>query len=455
MGIDRIAAPPTRRGFWRPLAPIDPSSLAVARGLFGLLLLALVVRYLAHGWIDEGFYQPRHFFHYLGLSWVEPWPYPGMYVHFGLMAACAVALVLGFHHRLAALGYGVLLAYAHACDVTAYLNHYYLLVLLCGVFAVVPASATLAIDAHRGRTRVATMPAWMLWLVRFQVGCVYVFGGIAKLEPSWLVDGEPLRTWLAARPDFPLLGGLFGEPWVALAASWLAAGFDLTIVGWLSWRRTRAVAYAAVIGFHLVTGMMFQLGLFPWVMTAMATVFFAPSWPRQLVARWWPVAPAAPATGAEHPPPARGWTSVLALYGALQVAIPLRHHLYPGDGLWTEQGFRFAWKVMLVEKSGACELRAIDPTTGRRWVISPARYYTPVQAAMMATQPDLILQFAHAAAADLRGQGVATPRVYADCFVSLHGRPRARLIDPTVDLATARDALAPRPWIHPHPTVLE
>ncbi|HVK76975.1 MAG TPA: HTTM domain-containing protein [Kofleriaceae bacterium] len=428
------------------LRPIDPASLAAARILLGLLLLVLVIRFFVHGWIDEYFYAPTHFFHYLGLAWVEPWPYPGMYVHFAAMAACAVCITLGFHHRLAAAAFGLLLAYAHACDVTNYLNHYYLLVLLCGLLVVVPASATWSIDARRGRTAAATIPAWTLWLLRFQVGCVYFFGGVAKLEPSWLVDGQPLTTWLGARPDFPLLGGLFAHPDVALVASWLAAAFDLTIVGWLSWRRTRAAAYAAVIGFHVVTGMLFHLGMFPWVMVAMATLFFDPSWPRRLVpARARP----APSPSTAHRPPPRALAIALALHVALQVLIPLRSHLYPGDLLWTEQGFRFAWKVMLMEKSGNCELRALEPSTGRTWVIPPSRYYTPYQASMMATQPDLILQFAHEAAADLRRQGVRAPEVHADCVVSLHGAPRARLIDPSVDLAAVEDGLTPQPWIYP------
>jgi hypothetical protein len=279
-----------------------------------------------------------------------------------------------------------------------------------------------------------------------------VFGGVAKLKPSWLVDGEPLATWLGARPDFPLVGEWLGEPWVAVAASWAAAAFDLSIVAWLSWRRTRAAAYVAVLGFHLVTGMLFHLGMFPWVMAAMATLFFDPEWPRRWLGR--PSA-AIPTASAGSAPPPQWLTAALVLHVAAQVALPWRHWLYPGDVLWTEQGFRFGWNVMLMEKSGGCELRAREPSSGRTWVIPPSRYYTPYQAAMMATQPDLVLQFAHVAAAELRRQGVVAPQVFADCFASLHGRPRARLVDPSVDLAATRATLAPAPWIYPYPTVLE
>ncbi|MDF2697959.1 MAG: Vitamin K-dependent gamma-carboxylase, partial [Labilithrix sp.] len=47
------------------------------------------------------------------------------------------------------------------------------------------------------------MPAWVLWLVRFQIGLVYFYGGVGKLETDWLFRAMPLRIWLAANGDFP------------------------------------------------------------------------------------------------------------------------------------------------------------------------------------------------------------------------------------------------------------
>src|SRR6185369_4772318 len=124
-----------------------------------------------------------------------------------------------------------------------------------------------------------TVPAYCVYLLRFQLGVVYFFAGIAKLNGDWLLRAQPLRIWLAARADLPILGGFLAEPWVAWTASWAGAFFDLTIVGFLLLPRTRRAAFVAVVVFHVATGLLFPIGMFPWIMVAAATVFFAPDWP--------------------------------------------------------------------------------------------------------------------------------------------------------------------------------
>lgn len=442
------------------LAPVDASSAAAFRVAFGLLMFAAVVRYFAHGWIAEYYVEPTHFFSYLGFEWVRPWPGVGMYVHFAVMGVLALSIAAGLYYRASVVGFGVLFAYAHLIDKTNYLNHYYLVICLCFVMALLPLHRRASLDARR-RPELggATVPAWVVWALRAQVGAVYVFGGLAKLRPDWILDAQPMQIWLGASTDFPVIGGLFDEPWVAYAFSWAGALFDLSIVPLLLWRRSRPVAYVLVAVFHLTTMRLFQLGMFPWIMMASSLVFLPPDWPRQVAARWrrWrrgsagageiaaDAAPAAPARARARAP--RVVLAVLAIHFALQLALPLRHLLYPGDVLWTEEGFRFAWHVMLMEKTGSVDARVTEPSTGRRWVVPPTAYLTRYQARMMSTQPDMILQFAHMVADDFRARGVRDPEVRIDAVASLNGRRRARLIDPTVDLARETDGLAPRPWI--------
>src|SRR6185295_19142266 len=124
-----------------------------------------------------------------------------------------------------------------------------------------------------------------LWILRFQVGVVYVFGGIAKLGSDWLIHGEPLRIWLAANAEMPVLGRLFSERWFAIGMSWAGMLFDLSIVPLLSWRRTRPYAYVVACLFHAMTALLFEIGMFPWIMTALATIFFHPSCPRRFIRR--------------------------------------------------------------------------------------------------------------------------------------------------------------------------
>src|SRR5690606_8056977 len=134
-------------------------------------------------------------------------------------------------------------------------------------------------------------------------------------------------TWLAARTDVPVVGPLLGQVEVAYAMSWAGAIFDLSIPFLLAWRRTRGLAYLAVIGFHVATGSLFRIGMFPWVMIALTPIFFAPDWPRRVLARV-----RGRAVSAEAPPEAPrplSWPALAALAAwiIVQVALPLRHHL--------------------------------------------------------------------------------------------------------------------------------
>jgi Vitamin K-dependent gamma-carboxylase len=105
--------------------------------------------------------------------------------------------------------------------------------------------------------------------------------------------------------------------------------------------------------------------------------------------------------GAPLGPGAR-WAA--AGYAAVQLLLPLRSALYPGNTLWTEEGFRFSWKVMLIEKAGNLEFSVIDGA-GRSYLVSEREYLTPFQARMAATQPDMILELAHFIARDFEAKG--------------------------------------------------
>ena len=439
--------PPWRRLRARATHPVDIASLAAFRILFGLVMFVGLVRFLATGWIEPMYGAPRMFFHYPGFAWVEPWSVAGMYVHYAVLAALALAIAAGAWHRVVTPLFTVGFAYTQLIDVTSYLNHHYLVILLGGLLSVLPAHRAWSVDAwRRPARRLATVPAWVIWLLRFQVGVVYVFAGLAKAQPDWLLHAQPLNVWLSARTDTPLVGPWLDERWVAHAMSWGGFLFDTTIVLWLSWRRTRLPAYLVLLGFHGAVGYFFNIGLFPFVMTSAALIFFAPSWPRTLLGRFAPATPA----GAAPWRPARALRAVLTLHVIVQVALPLRHHLYPGDVLWNEDGMRFAWQVMVREKHGAVTFVARF-ADGRRLEIPPRRYLTARQEREMAGQPDLIAQLARRIADDLRAAGHGAVAVHAETRVSLNGRAPVPLVDPAVDLARVRD-LGPRAWVTAAPT---
>lgn len=421
---------------------VDAASLAAFRALFGLLMAGAAVRFWAKGWIGALYVEPAFHFTYWGFDWIRPLPGWGMYAVFAGLIVTALAVALGLLYRWAIALFFVLFTYVELLDQATYLNHYYLVSLLALLMCFMPLGRSFSVDA-RGQGALRA-PRWCLWTLRAQLGLVYVFAGIAKLNADWLIEAEPLSTWLAARSELPGLGALAAIDGFAHVMSWGGAVFDLTVPFALLHRRTRPFAYAGVVGFHLVTGVMFQLGMFPWIMALLTPIFFSPSWPRRL---WASLPRGAPRPSRTLP---RWGAWALAGWFAIQLALPLRHHAYPGQLLWTEEGLRWSWHVMIVEKSGHLELTARDRVTGERWPIDPSEDLTFAQRRMMATSPDMLLRYA----AHVRERWAARGRdvaVHADAWVAMNGRRSAPLVDPEIDLAAQPDDLAPRAWVTRRP----
>jgi hypothetical protein len=407
----------------------------VFRALFGAVLTAAAVRFVAKGWLQTQLIDPPFHFTYPCLSFVRPGPAPLVYLHFALLIVAGIALAVGYRSKLSAAVLAFGWGWLELIDRATYLNHYYLLCLMACLLACSPAGRALSLDVRLGRMVPAdTMPRWLLCAMRLQVGVVYVFAGFAKLNADWLLRAQPLRIWLAASADqVPWFGTWLAAPVTAFVASWLSAVFDLAIVPLLLWRRTRAVAFLAAIGFHAVTGLLLPIGMFPWIMLTCATLLLAPDWPR----RW-----LAEPTSARYACPARRMSAVFAVHCAVQVIVPLHHHLFVQDSAWTSEGFDFAWKVMIAEKSGNVRFTAKERQTGRAVSIERAPALTPVQELALGRDPRLIIEFARHLAREVRARTGCEVAIFADAFASLNGRPAQRLIDPGVDLT--RDPLPAR-----------
>ena len=459
--LQRAPARRLRLDPWRPIdslarraaRPVDGASLAAFRIAFGCIALLAVIRFFAHGWIDQLYTAPAQHFGYVGFEWVRAWPAPWMQVHFAALGALALAIILGWRYRAAVLLFTLGFTYIELIDKTTYLNHYYFVSLAGLLLCILPAQRCWSLDARRSSAPVA-VPVWTVWALRIQIAFVYAFAGLAKLNADWLFNAAPLRIWLPQHADWPLIGPLLDELWLAYALSWAGAAFDLSIAAWLLWGRSRPFAWVVLIVFHLLTAQLFQIGVFPWLMIAAALIFFDPAWPRRLLDRLLrrlPVNAGEPLRGCSGSPRvARAAVLIALLAAVVQIAVPLRHHLYPGSVRWNEEGYRFSWRVLLTEKVGSVEYRVTDADSGQTWLADPADYLSPLQAERMTTQPDLILATAHIIRDDYAAAGRRV-EVRADAFVSFNGRPYARLIDPAADLAAERQGVGAKRWILPQP----
>ena len=439
--------------------------LAVFRALFGFIMAVSIVRFAANGWIHELYVQPSYYFTFYGFEWVQPLGAPGMYALFAVMGGAALAVMLGWRYRVAAVLFFLSFTYVELIDKTNYLNHYYFVSIVSFLLIWVPANGRFSLDAWRDPSlRVDLVPAWTVNIFKLQLGLVYVYAGLAKLHPDWLFDAMPLRLWLPAHGHWPVIGSLLEMPTTAYLFSWGGALYDLTIVFFLLWKRTRPLAYVAVIGFHLMTALLFQIGMFPYIMILATLIYFSPSFHEAAIRRakqaWRWIAQRSDSETAASGAPVRyrfstqaSWAlgALMAVYFVLQILVPLRFAAYPGNLFWTEQGYRFSWRVMLMEKAGHAVFHVRDPDTGRQWQVANWEHLTPNQEKMMATQPDMILQFAHHLEETYRDQGLGDVEITVEAHVTLNGRRSALLVDPTVDLTEVEPGFHHKDWLRPFP----
>ncbi|MFZ0062237.1 MAG: HTTM domain-containing protein [Pyrinomonadaceae bacterium] len=450
--------------------PVDISFLVFFRIVFGGITLWEVYRYFSYGWIGRYYVDPVINFTYYGFSWVKPWPGRGMYIHFFVLGLAAACVMVGFLYRIAAPVVFIAFTYFFLLDQTRYLNHFYLVCLISFLMCFLPAERAFSIDALlRRRIHSVVVPAWTLWLLRAQVGIPYFYGGIAKLNSDWILGGEPMRSWLRPLTKMPGGGPVFTANWVVYGFVIGGLMLDLLVVPLLLWRRTRPFAFAAAVVFNLINAVIFDIGIFPWLMLGALLIFFPPDLMRRFARAFKPgVAPGGkmsqasvrPKTTAEGSSCPSFSTSqklvagLLAAYLAVQLFFPLRHYLYPGNVSWTEEGHNFSWHMKLRTKDGEAVFNVTHPGSGQTWIIKPEDYLKSHQLTKMITKPDLILLFSHHLAEEKRREGYDKVEVRARVMVSLNGREPQLLIDPNVDLAKEEVSLLPARWIVPLTTPL-
>ena len=436
--------------------PVNNASLVFFRVAFGAIMVWEMFRYFAEDRIRRYYIEPKFLFTYLGFDWVKPWPGNGMYIHFAVLGLLGIFVALGLFYRISAALFFLGFTYVFLLDQSNYLNHFYLVALLSWLMMFIPAHQRFSLDVRWRLTPGSkAAPAWGLWLLRAQIGIVYFFGGVAKLNGDWL-QGEPLRGWLGARAKMPLVGPLLGQEWLVWVFVYGGLLFDLLVTPALLWRKTRAWALAFSLLFHITNAFLFKIGIFPWFMLLASTLFLDPDWPHRCV-RWLsgrkPAVSSTPVGSAALPVPSaaiqRTTGTLIGAYLLLQILIPLRHFLYPGNVSWTEEGHRFSWRMKLRSKESEAKFFVTDKTTGGTQVVDPVSDLNRSQSEEMSSRPDMILQYARHLAAEARLRGATDVEVRAVVKTALNGRAVQLLIDPSVDLAAQPRSLRAAPWIMP------
>ena len=433
----------------------EAAPLAVFRIFFGLMMLLGIVRFWANGWIEKLYIEPKFFFSYYGFEWVKP---IGNYTYllFIICALAAIFVMVGLKYRWAIGIFFLSFTYIELMDKTTYLNHYYFVSVLSLLMLFLPAGAYFSVDAFRDRSKsFQKIPRWCIDSIKGLLALVYIFAGLAKLNSDWLLKALPLKIWLPSKFETPLLGQFFNENWVHYAFSWGGAFYDLAIPFFLMYRKSRPFAFVAVVVFHLLTRVLFPIGMFPYIMIVAAMIFFDASVHKKIlvhVSRTFSIPLKLFDNGKSLdtlPARTKLISAFLIVFFAVQVVLPLRYLAYPGELFWTEEGYRFSWRVMLTEKAGYAQFKIVDGSSGKWFYVDNTDFLTGFQEKQMAFQPDFILEYAHYLRDHFENQGHQQVEIYVESRVTLNGRRSTALIDPDIDLTQEKESFQTKNWLLP------
>ena len=431
--------------------------LAVFRALFGIVMFVSIIRFWSYGWIDKLYIKPSFFFSYYGFEWV---PRLGEYTYllFVICGLSALCMALGYKYRIAVAVFFLSFTHIELLDKTTYLNHYYFISILSFLLFFLPANVYFSIDALKNkRIRYQYVPKWTVDVLKLLLAIVYLYAGLAKLNSDWLFKAMPLKIWLPSKFNIPIIGDLLSHEWVHYAFSWSGAVYDLTIPFLLLYRKTRAFAFFLVVVFHLLTRILFpSIGMFPYIMIISTFIFFDAGFHHKIIAFFTKIIKTNKAIFDNglylkydfNIVNKIKYTTVIIFF-VIQLLLPLRYLLYTEKLFWTEEGYRFSWRVMLMEKAGYAQFKIVNGKTEKWFYVNNTDFLTSFQEKQMATQPDFILEYAHYLRDHFAGQGHKNVEVYVESYVTLNGRLSTAFINPKVDLVKQKESFKHKNWITP------
>lgn len=427
---------------------VSIAPLVVFRMFFGGLLFYSTVRTIWKGWVNDLYVEPS--FHFGFIQGLEPLDSFGMHLVFALMAFAALGILLGFFYRINTVLFLLLFTYVELLDKTYYLNHYYLVSLLCFWLCFVPANRQYAIDTLLfPKIKSSHCSHWHILIFKVQLSIVYFFAGLAKVNPDWLFNAQPMATWLPGKYQIPILGHIVSFKETAFLFSWAGCIYDLSIWVFLWIKRTRAWAYVFVLVFHILTGILFpRIGMFPYIMMTSTVIFFSTAWHQKFL-NFLPFYQKIDSTPISIRPTRQKVISLLLMsYFICQLYLPLRYLQHSGNLFWHEKGYRFSWRVMLMEKNGFTSIILRDPKTNTQKEINQDKYLTAFQKQQMRSQPDMLLQFSRYIGNEFYQEKGYRPEVYVKSQLSLNGRRSQAFTNDTVDVYALENPMQNN-WIIP------
>lgn len=415
---------------------IDNSGLVIFRILLGLLIVAESFGAILLGWVEAVFIQSKFTFNFIGFDFLQFLHGEKMYAYFFVMGIFGLLITFGLFYRFAMASFTIMWTTVYLIQKESYNNHYYFLILICVIMIFLPANGKLSVDAKLfPKIKQTKIPRWMPYLLLFQLAILYFYAAIAKLYPDWL-DGTFSKILLNGITQRQFFLDIFNQKWFLLFYAYAGILFDMLVMPALLWKKTRKLAILASFGFHLFNAYSLKIGIFPFLALSFIVLLYD-SIPLKFL------------KNEQEISPNKNFNTKLFVvffvpFFIVQLVMPLRHHFIKGDVLFTEEGHRLAWRMMLRERKGNLNIKVVDKKTKEFYYYSYGRELTPKQIKILSNSPDVIWQYCQR----IKNESKKPISIFVECSVSINRRPYYKLIDEKTDMATAKfDYFGHNDWI--------
>ncbi|MBA5628430.1 HTTM domain-containing protein [Moheibacter lacus] len=437
---------------------IDNSQIIIFRIFFGLLMAVECWGSIGTGWVTETFVETKFSFTFIGFEWTRFLLGETMYYVYGFLGLMGIFIMLGAFYRITTVIFALGWSLVYFMQKEHYNNHYYLVMLIAWFMVFIPANRYKAVDVWLWpQIRSNYSYLWTRLIFILQLLIVYTFAALAKLYPGWMngdflmIRYRSVARWAHENIAWEPLTEMFRTREFAQVFSWLGFGFDLLIVPLLLWKRTRVFAFFAALFFHIFNSATLHIGIFPYFALALAIFCFPAESMRKL---FFPRKTSFVPGSTEFQPRHKNqvfFSFVFSVYIIWQIYLPLRHWHIPGDVLWTEEGHRLSWRMMLRTKSATTQFFMVDKATGERNSVNLNEYMTGLQRNRVVTRPDMIWYFVQYLKKDQLKKGKEI-EVYVHSRLSINRGPYHNYIDSSVDLADTKwEYFGHQDWILPEP----
>lgn len=443
---------------------VNPAPLAGFRLSFGLVMLVNLILFWQKGYIESFYIFPKFHFPIFGFDWML---LPGHYVYvvFTICVLAAIGVMVGYKYRWSITLFFLSFTYISVLDMSVYLNQCYLISLISFLMIFLPANTAFSIDSLWSRRSYKTIPKWCVDSLKLLIALVFIYKGLGTLNSDWLIHGEPFKTWLFRDGRFGFLDqDIVFRDWIPLILSWCLTLFCLALPFVLLNRKLRFIAFLVLLIWSWCFSKLVSENIFPFILVISTLIFFSSAWHlavirivRQLLSpiQYGLKLPTALKMTKDYTFQLEIPKVILGIFFIIQLLLPLRFLSYPGHLFWTEQGLRWSWRSLLMDKTGEATFKIIDQTTGDIFIIDNSHFLSERQEKHMSTNPNLILNYAHKLGDYYIRQGHKNIQVFVASEVTLNGHSKQKFINPEVDLYQEIVSIRHKNWILPFLDTIE